>query len=846
MSALDDDTDLFVGVKLSRIQFPVSFQASSTSNGSHLHHISILQALNHINLNKLPNNSVFISEGYPQIIKIPLEIHSDLKSINSNFFYGNFKRYDTDPILKLALIHSFSNEYYQLILFPTCITVVDLLYDCKTEIQSVTSKEMLLDKCTVDESTIQSTLPSSFSMTPPEPITNQIVDSSSNDPLSFLIGRYYQTLYSLTTPLTYFPKTSLSRFRTLAANNIEIINYLEKLHLTTIQMESRHLGKFGVLNNIFTDSEPEVPLLQLELQNQAYFTSKNGSLIETIQKLNTPEPQVITEPNDSVNVRSLASVVDDKLSGLVLKLKIREAQLQIIIIFELLYSKQVVEEEFLSQNKKIAEKELKRLDRESKKSLVRNRKKPKKVVPTLLGTGTIIAEPQLNPEEKQKLDDYTIFKSLNTLVDWLGVWDTLLGNSVADENSYQFLKYILIPYYSKKLPIILRHVVSKVKDLNMKFSIPRSKSSTDSKLSSRKSESPVSTNLPVQSLPTNGRSSAKYKKVSLQSARPTLVKSATVGGLDNQDLMSSILLKRSSSNLSSKNLQRRQVDMSAVSKKDSFVKPARSKSLSENLVRPSEGLIFGNSIRSKATSFKEPAKTNLPATQVESTPAKPKLLVSHSHDNLLVINSPSIDADLCQPNNGFQIQATPIRKQQSHDVVMETPVRHQGQRAISSPGNQSFTDKLLAATNDTNLSNIIIESPFSSRSVIESSPIKLGNDLSLPNSLKRKRPGDPITEESPFFNRYGGTKESSIFQGVKKPILSNPLNLIKPTSCIDTPPSIPTIEKEEKSPIPIIETDAGSKFSATSLKDTTSEDEVDSDYEMLTAKVPLRTYMKHK
>lgn len=753
-----------------QIQLPLTFQVYSTNRGIPPHNISIIHQLENVSLDRIRIRRLGEDDdnGCPRVVQVKSDIHMLLLKSGARFFYGTFRRYENDSETKTIMIHNHRKEYYQVIYLENFIKLEELSYDSKMKIQTISNKSDLISKCSIkiDKSDIRNDeevdlFISKFSMLPPllseTTSTSKLASThSQDDPLTFLLSRYLLTLYALGTPLTYFPKTSLSRFRILAANHQEIIvNTLGKLLLSTEEMESRHQGKYGILTNHFVEESTQSLNhfdMELEKENQKHFVAKNSTLIETMK--NFDKNPVIRELSkdsiESINSKNMSTITEDKFANLVLRLKIREAQLQLIIIFELLCSRKISENEFLERNLKASAKELERKDREAKRSLIRNRKKPRKIIPTFLGTGLLMEEDKTIIKTSKKMDDYSLYKSLNALVDWLNVWDTLLGGNLSDDNAYQFLKYVLIPYFSSRLPVILKYVVEKVKDLNMKFStISKSKTVIENKKELSKvsnlnggTENIISKQLDV-------KRSSKYNKVHLKRKRPTLVKSATMGVLDNNDLLPALSIKRSNSNLSSKNLQRRQVDMSTSSRKSNSIKPVRSKSLTENSAESMESLIFGNATKTKVASLKE---VTLPAKQVESTPMKSQS-ESILQSNIILIDSPFGVSTINNLKSTSQVLATPRHKKQIHQEVLQTPAGQIGfqENTYRSSEKESLTDKLLAASLLPPQADSKITSSPGLKSVIDSSPINL---FIRSNSVKRKRPGDPIDEESPFYGKY--------------------------------------------------------------------------------------------
>jgi len=825
----------------------------------------------------------------PTIFQLEGSTHEVLSTTKSNYFGGKFQHLHRSDKSEVVLYH-IRDRYYGIANLKPGVAIDDS-WKCSSKRSipvNVSKIDDIIEQCAikVEEQAMVSDPRlehhiSNFSMAPPnkqslEKPANAVISQSpqyQDDPLMFIYSRYFSILYSLTTPLSYFPKTSLARVKILCDNEQEKLSQtLEKLYLSIEEMDSRHQGKYGILKNLFSEKAPLPSMVKtkIEYENQLSFVSKHSDLIDKVKSsLIRTKPVDSIDNEDQQNSKS-DNLADEMLSRLILQLKIREAQLQVILIFEILCSWNISEKEFLEKSMKKHEKELKKKDREAKKSLVRKRKQPRKIIPTFLGMGVNVSDNPIVDRECEKLNEYAVYKCLNALVDRLGLWDTLLGNSNTNDNAYGFLGYVLVPYYNKKLPIVLKYVVDKVKDLNMKLSfVPKPKSKPDAKSSlnsPRKQSSPQS-----ETAINEVRRSSKYNKTLLR--KPELRKSATIGSLNDNDLLPAFTIKRSKSNLSSKNLQKRQVDMSVNGPKKDTSKTTvgRSKSLSEASQASSELLIFGNASRVKPSSIKKPSKV----PQIEATPVKARVLHSLSQIKATPLKQLSMDhlPGLERTTGIPEIQETPMTngriadhfivtpddRSNQQDIidstkrpsvanrlfnasldppfqesnysnkthVSETPIakRFKNGTSIKAPvqNNQSNNDSTIAGNNQphsiftTSLTvpdaNPIISSPIMGiDSPNDGSPVRHAILDSDPR--KRRRPGDPASiQDSPFFNTY--VEESTVEYGIFKRAKSNRLDAFE-------------VEKNDHDQQNEVETDP------------------DSDYERLMPKKPGRTYSKRK
>lgn len=534
-----------------------------------------------------------------------------------------------------------------------------------------------------------------FSMKPPatslipsiKPSAVDISPQSEANPLSFLLSRYYNTLYSLTTPLTYFPKTALSRFRNLCDNDHATMQtHLLSVYLTTEQLEQRHTDRYG-LDKII-DGGPIVPVTltgKYELENQELFASKHFAM----------------KPNE------------DALGKLILELKIREAQLQMLVLMELLVSWEIDEVAFMKNN---LEKQEKEHSRKRKLTLIRRKpkqgKQQKKIIPTFLGTGIQDQDhpADLGPSVPRKVDEYTLYTSLITLVDQMSIWDTLLGRikGEKDDNMFGFLAYVLVPFFNKQLPGTVKFVITKVKELRPKLHISRSKS----KLKKFEVDAEIADE-PLDEKPSDKpKRSSKFAKTLLSpEQRPFLRRANT--SIGSSELQPAFLLKRSKSNLGSKNLKRRQVDISVAKPETQEPEEAKKTKL----------FLFGDARRVKSSSL----------LQVEATPAK-------------ATREPNISLVLATPLSS--------RTQNHHHIITETPQQDNGFRK------PSIQERIAL------LAPPIIESSITSSPVLQS--------MNTPR-LFLSVPGNPIIRSSPLEGVTSSPVSQHTQQlGMPLPLLDSP------------------------------------------------------------------------
>lgn len=533
-----------------------------------------------------------------------------------------------------------------------------------------------------------------------------ISPQSEANPLNFLLSRYYNTLYSLTTPLSYFPKTALARFKIMCGNDRNVMkSNLLSVYLTTEQLEERYNGNFGldkVLN--LQTQKPTSSSTEYEAKSRENFVSKHLS--------NSSNEKLIRK--------------------LVLELKIREAHLQILVLMELVLCWPIDEEQFLTE---MAKKQAKMASKNQKQSLVRRKGNKKKIVPTFLGIG--IQEFAQSPEKpaNKSVDELTLYTSLIALVDQMGIWETLLGRMKGEKDGlmYGFLAYVLVPFFNNQLPHIVSFIIQKVKELRPKLEIPKAKKQ---KLKLKQPESTEMESVPTvddnEEVP---KKTSRFAKVLLSPhQKPFLSRAATTGS----ELEPAFSLKRSKSNLGLRNLKRRQVDMSVANNE-----------LEE--AKKSKLFLFGDARRIKSVSSSAALSQ---ITQVEATPMKK----SHSMSNATLLPPPK-----------SQVLATPsnVRVVDMQQQIFETPIVERDLGFAKPAAKGSSVQEKLAKLAPLNALMNITSSPvrelsdnapnlFSRSSNAESSPhFAVTSSPVMPLSAQRGKPGEPITlSNSPFFRSH--------------------------------------------------------------------------------------------
>ncbi|QBM88234.1 DNA replication regulator SLD3 [Metschnikowia aff. pulcherrima] len=561
----------------------------------------------------------------------------------------------------------------------------------------------------------------SFSMRPPlipslghtGPVALKYTISPQNEknPLDFLLSRYFNTLYSLTTPLSYFPKTALSRFKNMCSGDSQqVIENLSKVYLSQDQLDRRRTAKFGLPKQALDAGQ--VFFTRFEQENQALFASKHHDELSK----------------------------EDLMENLVLELKVREAQLQILLLLEILVCSQVDEDAFLDTSQKQHER-----PKKSKPSLIRRKKT--KVVPTFLGVGVPDAndEPKLAITSQNHISHASLFLSLSTLIDQIGLWDSLLDRAKLekDQNTHGFLAFVVVPYFSKSLPKVVHHVIKGFKDLRP--NIMKSKSTNaERRIAKELFSVPLEADVAAKELGpatpplgldfTKSLSSldmghsekpaerkSKFSKTLLSKDEiPHLSRAATTIDIDNA--APAFSLKRSKSNLGAKNLKRRQVDMSVAKSETTVIEPSK-----QNL------FLFADARKIKlAANLGLTNATSMAIREVEATPAKPKARSSKG-------NKPQVFAT---PSNQRTADMDFIVKETPHTITSaKKPSVHERISQVADSGNNMAIDS--SPVKD-------LEEALFLRSLTydDTSPVKMVNSL----PFVKTKPGQQIPiRQSPFY-----------------------------------------------------------------------------------------------
>ncbi|KAG7192799.1 uncharacterized protein KQ657_001254 [Scheffersomyces spartinae] len=535
------------------------------------------------------------------------------------------------------------------------------------------------------------------------------------DPLTFISTRYYSMLYSTSTPLSYFSKTAFTRLMNLCSSSKDTVSQiLAQLVLTIEDFDRRHQGKYGCLIGLDPDHWPSSRSGSEELAHSSFISKFK----DTIDMVTEGDPEGDGDPDGDSDFNKSKMLAQERLGTLLLDLKVREAQLQILVTLELLWLQISDESLFLEKCQKEQENGAKKAQKMVRSSLVRKNKLRRKIVPTFLGMGVQInydnrlALPMAMalPPSGTTIDEFALFSILSNLMERLNLWDTLRTKKSTTDSSKSFLAYVVVPYYSKKMPVMVKFLIEKIKGVSFK-----GKRRGGDKARTSKSES------------------ENNKHLKREIKRPTLKHS--LSGIE--DLRPAVNLRRSKSSLSSsKNLERRQVDVSVSLKSftESTTTTTKPETVSSNVEAPSQSFIFTRGRKSSnsqiSTATKQPSYA-----QVEATPMK--------HNRLSqVIDTPMTKSDT------KLIPSSSTKKFSLNDRLKAASfLEEEGQNLKMNPPATTTIDSSPILTR-----TVIGSSPMMTRTIIDSSP-PLRRDRVIDDSSPASRNKNSTTSVN--YNSYG-------------------------------------------------------------------------------------------
>lgn len=275
------------------------------------------------------------------------------------------------------------------------------------------------------------------------PIDSILKASELSDPSEVLEKSYLETLYLSKTPLVYFAKSTLSRIRSQCKTGDKLtyltraIDVLNRRVITVQQLDSKH------------EQEKMIRFVREEEEGEEGITTEHC-------KLSEKELKLLEIWKDRLDQFSSNASLKNELSNL----KIREIQLQVVILLEILTLK-VRAGTFTDSGKDTATKNAEEQNKPvSKPQLVRKKKKHTKNDPEKIPSTT-------NKSSEELVDIF---------FDRLCIWQALYENPIVPSTSQSatkkdqgntrdllqtFCAEVILPFFSYRLPEKTRQMVKK-------------------------------------------------------------------------------------------------------------------------------------------------------------------------------------------------------------------------------------------------------------------------------------------------------------------------------------------------------------------------------------------------
>lgn len=248
-----------------------------------------------------------------------------------------------------------------------------------------------------------------------------------NDPFDYFLDKYFSNLYLLSTPLTVFTKSVFARLRAICLKDLKFYeSILSQFVMRLDQFDQRH----SALNNGLLNSST---LFEKEEIYRKEFIAKSLNLVDF---------DIHSQDYQETN-RSLGPL----LSGF----KVKETQLQILILLELI--------EISDRDDKRYFKPVKM--QKPKRKLVGK----KKITPILNGMGIDTGRQRSTSLSMEQLSYNQL---LDLYIEKLAINDLLNGSSSNENYTPKFINYTVVPFFEKKCPHSVRHMIKKIKGPSFK------------------------------------------------------------------------------------------------------------------------------------------------------------------------------------------------------------------------------------------------------------------------------------------------------------------------------------------------------------------------------------------
>ncbi|KAH3681126.1 hypothetical protein WICPIJ_007901 [Wickerhamomyces pijperi] len=321
-----------------------------------------------------------------------------------------------------------------------------------------------------------------LSMTPPN-LLNNSPEKEHQTPFEYFGDKYYENLYELNIPLTYFVKSSFTRlFNMCGKDRLKYSGVLKRFVITEEAYLQRHdLQRNGVMNQSLTKTTSE-------LKYQGKFIERHFNLLDLHEKFTNP------------------AMID-----ILRFFEVKELQLQILVVMEIIFVEKLDRLELFDERAR-REKQSKQKKKKSIK-LGKMKNFQKVLIPSLATSKSNIQDSnssslRMSSPPIFETIDYNLHleelleKSLyagqilgrrpvgfNDLTDGTASSGATASNS--DDNSSstnpikldKFINRIAVPFFDKKCPNTLRFIISKIKGTDREASSGRVRTKSVTKLS---------------------------------------------------------------------------------------------------------------------------------------------------------------------------------------------------------------------------------------------------------------------------------------------------------------------------------------------------------------------------
>lgn len=561
----------------------------------------------------------------------------------------------------LAVVQHLSNQTWTLTKLDKAIRLKDVKkLSERTQLAEkiqVSSRDELLRECTVSPTWAATESLGKLKLDPPssgkqEDVPNtipvpQLPEALPTDPSTFLERAYFETLYLSKTPLVYFVKSTLSRVRSMCkgcsggdkqAYLHKVIDILHQWVLSIMQLDSKYDG----------DKLESVVRGNLEILSD--LSETESSFLESWKA-------------------RLENTNDSALRAEIAELKIRETQLQVVILLEILSMKVrsgIVDEKKEEQTKPKTE--------NKKPSLVRRRKKSAAPQQSVQSEADI----KMNPEDL-----------LDILFDRLCIWQALTDvpttKSTAEhvpDRLQMFCQEVIMPYFSFRLPEKSRIMVKKAQGRSTTKRSKKRPSNTNHKEEAESTEPTALTqedSFTSSAPPSQSQDAGAGDGDEFNTARRQSSSQITRGALATST-KTQYLQERRQVSVNLRNQPKSEELMSAI---HNIARPNRS--------RVSQEFMDSKPMFAKQPRRRKPRPSNKPSIQVAaaegvlSTPAHRKRVMhpaDEQENDETIVATPSkkireADEDVHSSSviRGTPIRGTPLKtpSKSSPDHIMETP-----------------------------------------------------------------------------------------------------------------------------------------------------------------------------